>query len=432
MIRCGPVEQPASPVCARCGAPLRRELDAPSAVCTYCGAQTELGSPDRPAAGEPRARTFPIPTRHILRLSVVVGAFCVVLALVEAIMIRRSTESRVDPAPITVDHGTIQPSPSAPPRPLPRRPIAVRPGLLLFDVDDDGAEDAISVFKSDGDRFQLGALSGANGDVLWTLDDDVPLSSASAERSLWAVIGDSLFLVDSGRIVAANPKNGRPLWRGSFSGAPLDICGSDDVVGIRHADGPMSGFVRTTGLPAPVSPSSCSPATTSKSEGPNFRVVEGADAGKMSGPLRSTLDVRRALVPLVGTARVLFGAERSGGAPAVAVVAGGKLLWRDTIAATASGQTTEARLFGPGYSTVRFDRVIVPYLVKNPSPVHVAAFDIALGTRSWDVSLAGESTDAGGEVAISQDHRVFLHTGAGRLRVLDLARGTVLVDVGGP
>ena len=99
--------------------------------------------------------------------------------------------------------------------------------------------------------------------------------------------------------------------------------------------------------------------------------VSSLPEAKVSG-----ITVVRALVPDVGTARVLLGHKNEGGA--LAVASKSKLLWSVPLSASSPD---DGVLPETPRASVRQNRVIVPFHAKGGASLRLAAFDLATGRR---------------------------------------------------
>jgi outer membrane protein assembly factor BamB len=263
-------------------------------------------------------------------------------------------------------------------------------------------------------------VSGSNGGVLWTQSDEAVLAGFDAARSLRLILGRALLVIHpTSAVHALDTKTGRLLWSRSLGEPLLKLCPSADIVQFEMQSGAVVSLYVSTGASAPVR-DSCDRATTSQSAGPNFDLVETDGRSDTPSALRARIDVRHMIVPFVGSARVLLGTERSTGNPAVGVVSGGRSLWLAALAADSSG----ASLFEPVRAAVRYDRVVVPYVLKSEPSIRIECFELATGRRVWTATFEGEADGAGGEIAISHDHRVFVRSAAGHVAVYDLTYGS--------
>jgi eukaryotic-like serine/threonine-protein kinase len=331
-----------------------------------------------------------------------------------------------EPAP---DAGAPQPLPSTEPPAAAQSPIGMRPGFLLFDADGDSIPDLLGAFEAPpGARSGspwLGAVSGADGHVLWQ-SSNVKRNPAAGRRVL---VGSTLLLVpdapptwrqpDDGHPddwIALDARTGRPLWTDP-AGPPVGpLCAGPDDLGFHVAGGALVRLVASTGAHLdPDSGEPCGHAYTSSGDGPNFTSAEGPAAARVVGSAstRATnIDIRLALVPVVGIARVLLGDEHPVGLPSVVVIAGGKILWRARL--MDGGPDGIKRWGGPPRAAVRHGQVVVPYEIVAPSQERVTSFDLTTGERTWDVGLENERSPVD-EIAVSSEGRVFARTGGGRV-----------------
>ena len=247
---------------------------------------------------------------------------------------------------------------------------------------------------------------------------------------MYALVGDVLVVADdTGLFTAVDPHNGNTLWTRTLNAPIHDVCAGQDDVGVLVDREEPSHYAIATGSPLPQLRTPCGRIYTSKSDGPNFTVVEGNALNDISGIRATTMTVRRALVPTSGTARVLLGFE--GASPSVGtvgVVSKGNLLWQASLAATASAAST---LLSSATAAVRRERVVVLFTTGNPASLHMACFALVSGRRSWDVVLPNED-GASAEVTLSQDGQIFYRDGSNHLRVFALESGAERWTMGRP
>jgi outer membrane protein assembly factor BamB len=304
-------------------------------------------------------------------------------------------------------------------------PSVAMEGILVTDVGGDGREDIVDVFATgkDGSPW-LGAVSGADGHVFWKNEDAVSRAGAG---SLRALVGSELVVVDGGTAVEViHPSDGTIAWRQLVPSTVVEICDNSSVLEVRLLQGELLSFDLANGHAASVAPGVCTAAYTSKSAGPNFRSLNNVE---LAASLRGQTTVLKSLVPFVGTARVLLAEEQTTGAPVVAVVSGDKLLWQGPVAA----EGTSAKFLDTPVATVRYNRVVVPYVLRGggASVLRVAAFDLARGDRVWDSDIPHESEGGRADIAISRDRQVFFRTPSGRLVAFDLGTSAYRSLVGG-
>jgi outer membrane protein assembly factor BamB len=305
--------------------------------------------------------------------------------------------------------------------------VLMRP--LLFDVDADGVQDLIGVFGHVPamDR-SFEARSGKDGHELWRSPASSP--GIAPAPSIYALIGDVLVVADdTGLLTAVDPHSGNTLWTRTLNTPIRDVCaGQDDVGALVDHEEPRR-YAIATGLPLPRLRTPCDRTYTSKSDAPNFTVVEGDALNDISGIRATTMTVRRALVPTSGTARVLLGFD--GASPSVGtvgVISKGNLLWQASLAATAPADST---LLSSATAAVRRERVVVLFTTGNPASLHMACFALVTGRRSWDVVLPN-ADGASAEVILSQDGQIFYREGSNHLRVFALENGAERWTMGRP
>jgi outer membrane protein assembly factor BamB/DNA-directed RNA polymerase subunit RPC12/RpoP len=429
------------PVCVRCGAPVPFAPGSARAKCTYCGARLVIDASSHTRQTR-EAQRFPqlFPTTGVTpdvrRALWIVGLFVTFVALVPFVLalLRGPPKLASEPNPGSVDPGHLSTvaQPSTPPVPAAPHLSEVHPGTLLIDVDNDGREDAIGVLEREppAERF-LGAVSGADGHVLWRAD--ATLDGIDSDDALRALVDDALLVVNpAGVLRDLDARSGVLRWTLPLAGPARDLCVHGDTLVLPMGDGTTQYVALATGTLAHQPPPTCEHAYTSRAEGPNFTTADLSEAAKLTRPADATLDVYHALVPLVGKARVALGIDRRSGAPAVAVVASGRLLWT---ARVAPGTDIAVPSLRPMRAAVRFDRLVMTYGVGHSAPgseyLRVVCFDLASGRRIWDAEPAKEEGGPSTEVSISRDQRVFLRTAGGQLRILDLDRGATQLIIGG-
>jgi eukaryotic-like serine/threonine-protein kinase len=295
-------------------------------------------------------------------------------------------------------------------------PMFVRSGMLVFDVDADDVPDVIAVFDRAGvvPAPLLAAISGRDGRELWRA---APGDTESERRAL---VANTLFLVrDSGEVTGLDARTGARLWAQPAPVPVGDLCAGARDLGVHGPGASLWRLSASTGArvdPDPGDP--CGHAYTSVGDGPNFTVAAGAEAVRLAGSAQvvaaAGVELRRVLVPVVGSARVILGDDTAGHGAVVAVVAGGKVLWR---ASVATATPADARFSEGVRASVRHNRLFVPYSLAGSDRPRVAAFDLPTGRRIWDTELTGERAEVI-EVAAANDGRVFVRTQAGHLWTL--------------
>jgi DNA-directed RNA polymerase subunit RPC12/RpoP len=439
MLRCARMTpQITLPMCVRCGAPVPFAPGSTRAQCTYCGARlvVDASSKTREAPrGLPQlfATTGLTPdARRALWIVALSAALVSLLPFVLALL--RAPPKLASESPGSVDPGHLSTvaQPATPPVPPEPHVSDAHSGTLLLDVDGDNREDAIGVFEREppAERF-LGAVSGADGHVLWKADGT--LDGIDSDDALRAVVDYELLVVDpAGVLRDLDARSGVLRWSLPLAGPARDLCVHGDTLGLQMGDGTKRYVSIATGTPAHDSPPTCEHAYTSRAEGPNFTTADLSEAARLTRPADTQLDVYHALVPLVGKARVALGIDRQSGAPAVAVVAGGRLLWTARVDPGTDIAVPSRR---PMRAAVRFDRLVLTYGVGHSAPgseyLRVVCFDLASGRRIWDAEPPKVEGGPSTEVSISRDQRVFLRTSGGQLRILDLDRGATQLIVGG-
>ncbi len=414
---------PANPTVA--AAPGGATVDArPPLVSQPASIRTEPGitstnRPSMPVASQPPRRSGA--TAWLVGIVLSLGAGGVAVLFVhEAWRFSKSLRGEAKAAAVETPRAQTASNPTANPTGGgPDTPAGVRAGFFLLDADDDGTPDVLGVFNPPpGSPVRppwLGAVSGADGHVLWRGEPE------EGDDTRRALVDTTLLVLRSGAggdvWLALDAKTGHELWTQDPGGPVGELCASPGEIGWRAPDGgALVRFVALTGVRVdPASTEPCGHAYTSSDDGPNFTVASGPAAERAAGSpaalASANLAVRLTLVPVIGVARVLLGDARTGGDAVVAVVASGKVLWRASIAAP--GQAA-VRWADRPRAAVRHGRVFVPYGREAPREVRVAAFDLSTGQRAWDVALEGEASAIDG-IAVSNEGRVFARTVTGRV-----------------
>ena len=439
MLRCERMPpQITLPVCVRCGAPVPFAPGSTRAQCTYCGARLVVNAASKTREAQRLLPLLPATTSitpDVRRVLWIVGLSAVLISLLPFVhALLRAPPKLASESPGSVDprHLSTVAQPATPPVPPAPHLSAVHPGTLLLDVDNDGREDAIGVFEQEppAERF-LGAVSGADGHVLWRAD--TALDGIDSDDALRALVSLELLVVNPAGVVRDfDARSGVLRWTLPLAGPARDLCVHGDTLALQMGDGTTQYVGLTTGTPAHDSPTTCEHAYTSRAEGPNFTTADLSEAALLTRPADTKLDVYHALVPLVGKARVALGIDRRSGAPAVAVVASGRLLWTARVAPGTDIAVASPR---PMRAAVRFDRLVLTYGVGHSAPgseyLRVVCFNLASGRRIWDAEPPKVEGGPSTEVSLSRDQRVFLRTAGGQLRILDLDRGATQRIIGG-
>jgi hypothetical protein len=277
--------------------------------------------------------------------------------------------------------------------------VAVLMPPLLFDVNGDGAEDALIVGLRTGNTPRhLRALDAHTGDTLWKTDE------LGADVEHVALAGDAVLWLSSSKLRGFDATTGKQRFAGDLPERVAEVCEAGRTFRLRTADAKLHVIDPTTGaltadapLPRANDAQPCAPAwSTFATFG---RLVRPDDSAKVrvEGMTTSTaLRFDSGALPAL-----LLGSRAQGSAvPMLAGVRDGRTLWKLELPSTAP---LEVHPGDPEAVTIAAARAYASYERNSTRGFTVVALALANGERHWEAAIPRER-DASVALRASERH----------------------------
>jgi hypothetical protein len=257
---------------------------------------------------------------------------------------------------------------------------------LLFDVNDDGAEDALIVaLKTGGTARHLRALDALTGATLWKTDD------LGTDVEHIALVGDAVLWITASKFRGFDARTGRARFIADLPEHATGVCETrlggflltaDKKV---HAVDPATGVLTPRSTPDASATTSIEPAcvpawSTFRSFG---RLVRTQESPRV---LTEGMDVSTVLHFGTDALPALALGRRSKGSaiPMLAGLRDGQTLWKLELPATAP---LEVEPGDPTAGTIAAGRAYASYQRTSPRGFTVVAVALSSGQRYWEAAV---------------------------------------------
>jgi hypothetical protein len=406
--------------CPNCGAALKLDPRSQWVTCSYCSTSSFIQIQGQPAPTRPTGPLIVVEAPR--RPSPAVVAIPVLVAIVlcgagASVWAALSVQSSRTPSVTT--HTGATPTTNSQPTPSPANPDSVSASdqPLLTDVNGDGALDAIvlvSRYENGATRTRLAACDGRSGEYRWT-SDELGRSAYQLKNAIFE--GALLVADDSGRLTGYRTTDGKRVWSIAIGDKIERFCGAVTAgrARIRIQDESFEDVELSTGARQKVSGKpDCKPANTDerprelghprtwKSEvmppeiesygcgstrfmGTWNFVLEDRCAPRLKVDTERLAGFRPGSIGRHGTGFLIVGHKSPGSRiPMAGFAQPGRLVWNSPLPAS------EPLEFGEGSPTklaLAGDMVVLAYTYRSGSRARATGFQIASGTRLWDVEL---------------------------------------------
>jgi ribosomal protein S27AE len=297
---------------------------------------------------------------------------------------------------------------------------------VLYDVNDDGAEDVlIAAVNVSGPSYYLRALDANTGSTLWKTD------YLGQDVDHIAMAGDAVLWITPGKVRGFDARTGVERFIRDLPERATGVCEAgrswllltaDEKA---HAIDPASGVLTPSPLSDASSPSSsersCSP--TSSTFAPFGRLVRTDDSPdvRVEGMTTSKLlHFGAETLPALALGRRAEGSEF----PMLAAVRDERTLWKLELASTAPLEVFPG---DPRAATIAAGRVYATYNRSSTRAFTVVAITLSSGERLWEAAVPRESY--AGVTLHASDRHVFARAETS-LYALSATDGRVLWRVG--
>lgn len=408
--------------CKNCAAKLTAAEGAAAVTCEFCGATTKLrGAP--PAGARVAIETAPRSSHAGLRIALV----AVLLVVLGAVWLVKKIVSSVGaPEKPTAAAVATPEAPVARERDEDHWEWQGTGAVMLADVDGDGVDDLIGRlrFMRAGDLVRIAALSGKTGAPLW---QSAPIGSYSdSYQGPLLQAGKRLVHADPrGLIRGLDLATGRVLWSFQATDTLRTSCvGDADRLLLELEDRTWIDLDLVDGTAKPgAKPARCTAPPSDRLEMDAAITDTWPEPG---APAIEGMGIRRLLRRADGP-EIAVGARHPGSqVPMLARRDGDAVTWK-VIVPAANPMSSADLAFE--VVTLTDAEVCAVYLVKAAAP-HVTCFDLATGTRRWDVAMAvDKDLSVSPRSLVARGAYLYL-TSVGHLQIYDLATGTRLRVIG--
>lgn len=280
--------------------------------------------------------------------------------------------------------------------------VAVVKPPLLFDVNDDGAEDVVMVAsKVGGLTRHLRALDANTGETLWKTAD------LGKDVENVAIVGDAVLWIATTKLHGFDARTGRERFVADLPERPTGVCEAGRAWLLLTADKKVHALDPATGsltpsppLAAPAAPSAepeCTPAWSTFARFGRLVRIEPSPRVRVAGMTASTvLHFGEDTLPALALGWRTLGTAL----PMLAGMRDGQVLWKMELASSAP---LEVKPGDPTAGTIAAGRAYASYHRTSSPGFTLVGVALSNGQRQWEVAVP-RKRDASMTLRASERH----------------------------
>jgi PQQ-like domain len=389
--------------CPNCGANVRLEVAAEWVTCGYCKTEAYVQRPKAPPPPPRAVAVVQAPAASSGAVGLVVGAGALLLLLGGLIAFAVFYESS------TLDD------------------VAIQSPAMLFDVNRDGAKDALMAALGAGQgAIHVRALDARTGSTLWKSED-----LADARGSEFALNADVVLVVNGARMLGLDARTGKQRFTQTLPERLENACEDENHFYLELADrrrfevDPRTGGL--TQFPTPAAPEfglapSCPPAWGSGWQAHGQFVSKASWDAVSDAFMNPDVRLQYAREPTL----LLIGERPEGSrVPMLAGFRDNTTVWRTILPGK---NPLEAKEGEPSGSTLTADRAYATYGYADGSGFALVGVAMKDGARLWETRITRKS-DPGRLTLSADDQHVFVFASSA-MHGVSASTGQLLWSVG--
>lgn len=386
--------------CPNCGANVRLEVAAEWVTCSYCKTEAYVQRPKAPPP-PPAVAVVQAPEASS-------GARGVLLAAAGLALLAAGIVSVV-----VYQNSTLE-------------DVAIQSPAMLFDVNRDGAKDALIAGLAVGQvNNHVRALDAHTGETLWQTDDLTDVRHGPE----FALNDDAVLMFEGTKLIGIDARTGKQRFTQTLPERLESACEDENHFYIELADhrqfsvDPRSGVL--TALPTPANAATaaaCPPAWGTRWQAHGQFVRRTSWEGASNEELSPSFLLRYALEPTA----VLVGVRAKGSrVPMLAGVTKDRWAWRLTLPANDPLNAEEG---DPSGVTLTADRAYATYSFAQGTDFALVAIALSDGRHLWETRIPRKS-DPGSLMLSADDKHVFI-SGSSSIYAVAASNGKLLWSLG--
>lgn len=386
--------------CPNCGANVQLEVGAEWVTCSYCKTEAYV---QRPKAPPPPPAVAVVQAPEVRS-----GARGVLIAVAGLALLAAGIVSVV-----VYQNSTLE-------------DVAIQSPAMLFDVNRDGAKDALIAGLAVGQmNNHVRALDAHTGETLWQTDDLTDVRHGPE----FALNDDAVLMFEGTKLVGIDARTGKQRFTQTLPERLESACEDENHFYIELADhrqfsvDPRSGVL--TALPTPANAATaaaCPPAWGTRWQAHGQFVRRTSWEGASNEELSPSFLLRYALEPTA----VLVGVRAKGSrVPMLAGVTKDQWAWRLTLPANDPLKAEEG---DPSGVTLTADRAYATYSFAQGTDFALVAIILSDGKHLWETRIPRKS-DPGSLMLSADDKHVFI-SGSSSIYAVAASNGKLLWSLG--